>query len=375
MPWLQRAIVCGSVLTAGSAFTQFTATTRPAPPCKQIDLPAGEMEPREFVHALAEQAGVKFAAELDSDHPVISPGKTWFWPAILEAAAERDWRLQFSANRYVFPELLRTLNVDSRQTGLAQNQWCQFEGYCVQPLVARVSQLVRTGNATTAPRMSVGLRLLLDPASHYLYVKRPELRDGVTDTGESLVSAEAADMQQLYNGLPPRSLDAGSTLTLLQPKKEATTLAHISGRALVGRISRYAHLEMPDPLHAGIATVQTAWGQVLVRLEQREMSTRRSFRLTAELRPDKGVRQIDFDILFYHAPGLAELHAADGTKFNNSYLPEVDSGARPRTVLVRTFSLPTGPSDPGEPALLVWDIPIEAQDIVIPFHFSNLPLP
>ena len=247
------------------------------------------------------------------------------------------------------------------------------------------SQPLGTGAAGPQGRstLQIGLSLFVDPKLRIGRVGSLRLNEAVDDDLQSLV-AEGSPRELPIYGSSTIPLEA--TLGFLLPPRRGRRIARLTGAIRLVALTKSEKWEIPV---TGTASPKPV-SKVLP-----DPAGDRSFTLTA-LRPEGGNSGYDVELeytvprtLIADAPFPIEvsdvfaalrLLDAQGRQWRRSG-GSVNGGGNGTQMRYRYFgtfvrgSRAVGDAAPGEPAKLIWDIPVEYQEVAVPFEFNDLPIP
>jgi hypothetical protein len=146
-----------------------------------------------------------------------------------------------------------------------------------------------------------------------------------------------------------------------------TKIAMLKGTIAADLCTRFEHLEVPDILSARSVEKSVGDARITV-LDVSRKGELFELRIRAEMRGSEveWSRLPLNDIALVDAEGIQlARRGTSASGKNNTYEATVQFAA----------GQSQDGKKPGDPAKLVWDVPIEVKDVTIPFEFSDIPIP
>lgn len=329
--------------------------------------------PREALEALAEKTGFRLEAYNESSWdnanlPTITLSATDvpFWDVMLDMMKQGEFSIyqggdseamQFMPQRNIGGPSLVSLPRSDHGSFVVLAQSLQ-----------RQSSLQLSDPQNISRSLSLQLVVLAEPKVNVLrYTYQPQLEEAVDDKGNSLAPQRHGSS---FGSSGSRQFMWNINVPLQQPENGGSTLKSLRGSFKVTVQTRSESVDVPDIMTTEPVTRKVGDLTITVHPAQRQDDRRFEVKLVVERGPN--MDQQSFYNMLNQVRGI-QLLDADGNTYRYSGRNSSTSGDRAE--MTARFYTRGNNDSIGEPARLVWEIPVNVQDIDVPFTFTDLPLP
>jgi hypothetical protein len=214
--------------------------------------------------------------------------------------------------------------------------------------------------------------LLVDPKLRPTGNVRTTLTSAVDENGTSFLQPNDDRTGSVYYSSQPNGLFPQVIFTLNYPTNAGRKLSKLEGNLRLTTILKEETWEISDVLNAKPETKDIDGRSITIQSVRKSQGASGNYdvRITQIVSADgeaPGLRRTPSEL--YQLAQTVTLMAADGTQLSHS-----GGGGGPNDAQVSFYS-PNSPNKDIVPAKLIWKLPTDSRELVVPFTVTDLPIP
>jgi hypothetical protein len=390
--WYPAALLCSLLIAAPTpSLLAQVPQTSPAPAATQsvgnagnINLDLDAVPAEDAFDALAKQAGVDLTTQdsqlwASSSLITIKVQNGRFWPTFVELCKQAGNSL-IPAWEGARPRSIRLYSTGGSGTmDFASAPKVESQGFLLMPQSATRTATISYVNAGPfTPSLTMQLGIFVDPSQDMVQVGPISLTEAADENGLPLLPTNRGSTGMTIS---QPSLIQNTPISLNCPPNAGKKIARIKG-ALHARVATKTQLvEIESPLTAKALTRQIPdYDLTIEPLKQLANGNNPNTNLLYQIkvsfkardREGGGLRQ-ESNRDFWPLISTITVTDANGLRFSTYGW---NGGGAANGIIEYTTNFIAAPgSGLGEPARLTWKVPVETEEIRIPFELKDLPIP